>query len=199
VLLLDEPLAALDPIGKETLRSELIALHAQTGTTILHVTHDQETARLLGRSIGVMSRGRLLQFGPRDDVFDRPQSAFVAQFVGTQNVFQGTAAEGGLVELACGTVATESALTGAVGLCVRPEWIALEPGPAAADSNCVRGVVEAISDRGPLVRYDVRTVGEAFVVLQTKKDYGEHRYGVGDAVSMTFEPSAVHVFTWTGR
>jgi ABC-type Fe3+/spermidine/putrescine transport system ATPase subunit len=199
VLLLDEPLAALDPVGKETLRAELVDLHAQTGTTILHVTHDQETARLLGRSIGVMSRGRLLQFGPKDDVFDRPQSAFVAEFVGTQNVFQGTAAEGGLVELSCGTVVTESDLTGSVGLCVRPEWIALEPGHVAAYDNCIHGTVEAISDRGPLVRYDVRTVGEVFVVLQTKKDYGEHRYGVSDAVSMTFEPSAVHVFKWTGR
>jgi len=198
VLLLDEPLAALDPVGKEALREELITLHARTGTTILHVTHDQETARVLGRSIGVMNRGRLLQFGPRDDVFDRPASAFVANFVGAENVFQGVA-EAGRVTLGCGAVATDSRLEGAVGLCVRPEWIALAPEGEGTGENRIEGAVESISDRGALVRYAVRTEGETFVVLQTKKDYSTRRHGVGDPVSLTFEPSAVHVFPWTGR
>ena len=61
------------------------------------------------------------------------------------------------------------------------------------------GSVESISDRGALVRYVVQTEAETFVALQTKKDYTTHRHGVGDPVTLTFEPSAVHVFPWAGR
>ena len=207
VLLLDEPLAALDPVGKETLRAELLALHRQTGTTILHVTHDQETARVLGQRIGVLNEGRLLQFGPKDEVFDRPNSPFVARFLGIENVFRGEGTQdGGLlrVELECGTVVTEAQGRGTVGLCVRPELIAIAPsdGDAAAPvrdagsgRNHVGGVVESISDRGALVRYEVATVGERFVVLQTKKDYQSGGAAVGQPVDLSFEHAAVHVFS----
>ena len=204
LLLLDEPLAPLDPVAKESLRTELLALHRQTGTTILHVTHDQETARVLGRSIGVMSGGRLLQFGPKAEVFDRPNSPFVARFVGTENVFAGKAARDGRlvrVELGCGTVAAEADLTGAVGLCVRPELVAIGPAdaPPQPGANRVEGAVDSVSDRGPLVRYHVVTGRERFVVLQTKKDYASGGASVGQRVALSFAPEAVHVFPWKGE
>jgi ABC-type Fe3+/spermidine/putrescine transport system ATPase subunit len=201
VLLLDEPLEPLDPLTKETLRSELAALHRQLGTTILHVTHDQETARVLGKSIGVMCDGRLLQFGPKEEVFDRPGSAFVAQFVGTENVFAGRAVRDGSrvrIELGCGAVAAHTSLTGRVGMCVRPELITLAPAQTTAEGgeNRVEGAVNAISDRGALVRYHVLTRQERFVVLQAKKDYAAAGLAVGQRVALSFPPSAVHVFPW---
>ena len=201
VLLLDEPLAALDPGARETLRGELGALHRQTETTILHVTHDQETARILGQSIGVMHDGRLLQFGHKDEVFERPSSAFVARFLGSENVFRGTAErEGRLVrvELGCGSALAESETTGVVGLCVRPELIALERAGGAHDGeqNWLDGVVESVSDRGALVRYEVATAAEPFVVLQTKKDYAAAGATIGERVAMGFAAGAAHVFPW---
>jgi len=202
VLLFDEPLAALDPPAKEALCGELAALHRQLGMTILHVTHDQDEARVLGKTIGVLRDGRLLQFGPKADVFDRPNSAFVARFVGTENVFAGQAtAEGGLarIELGCGSVAANTPLTGRVGLCVRPELISIAPQALAADgTNRVEGKVEAVSDRGALVRYQVATARERFVVLQAKRDYAASALAVGQAVALGFEPDAVHVFPWEG-
>ncbi len=197
VLLLDEPLAALDPLAKESLQAELAALHRKLGMTIIHVTHDQEEARVLGNVIGILRDGRLVQFGPKDEVFDRPNSPFVARFVGTENVFAGGAvAEGDFVRIAlgCGTIMAKSALAGPVGLCVRPELISLQP-PAHA-GNCIEGKVEAISDRGALVRYEVATAHERFVVLQTKRDYAASGLAVGQPVALGFEPEAVHVFRW---
>ena len=201
LLLLDEPLAPLDPIAKEGLRTELAALHRETGTTIIHVTHDQETARVLGRSIGVMNAGRLLQFGPKDEVFNRPNGPLVARFVGTENVFQGTAAraDGGIsVQIGFGYVAAHSALTGEVGVCVRPELVAIGPADAAPAPgwNRVEGAVESVSDRGALVRYHVATGREQFVVLQTKQEYASAGASVGQRVALGFPPEAVHVFPW---
>jgi len=233
VLLLDEPLAALDPISKEALRTQLAAIHRQTGTTILHVTHDQEEARVLGQVVGVMRAGELLQFGPKDEVFDRPGSAFVARFVGTENVFRGSASRDGRllrVELGCGNVFADSGregdeargagpegssasgstsslaprpsspppAAGWVGLCVRPEQISIEAAtsPTSRGPNHIEGIVDSVSDRGPLVRYQVLTAKEPFVVLQTKKDYAAAGAAVGQRVALGFEPSAAHVFPW---
>ncbi len=204
VLLLDEPLAPLDPVSKETLRGQLADLHRQTGTTIVHVTHDQETARVLGRRIGILHEGRLLQFGTTDAVFGRPGSAFVARFVGLENVFEGTATQDGTVvrvELGAGAVFAETTLTGPVGVCVRPELIHLEPvhedkaiavpGPPR---SCIQGLLESSSDRGAVVRHRVETAGEPFVVLQTKREYAASGAAVGQRVVLEFGPEAVHVF-----
>ncbi len=210
VLLFDEPLAALDPPSKETLCGEIAALHRQLGMTILHVTHDQDEARVLGRTIGVLRDGRLLQFGRKDEVFDRPNSPFVARFVGTENVFAGDArAAGGFarIELGCGSVTANTTLTGRVGLCVRPELISIGPAGGtgvppvahrqdACATNRIEGKVEAVSDRGALVRYQVATARERFVALQAKRDYAASALAVGQAVALGFEPEAAHVFKW---
>ncbi len=197
VLLLDEPLAPLDPVTKEALRAQLADLHRRTASTIIHVTHDQETARVLGMKVGVVRDGRLLQFGPREEVFDRPNSPFVARFVGTENVFRATASREGefvRVRLGCGSVVARGGCVGEVGVCIRPELISL--GADGAASNRLEGVVESISDRGPLVRYVVATAGERFVALQTKRDYVAAGVRVGERVSLGFEPEAVHIFPW---
>ncbi len=202
VLLFDEPLAPLDPPAKAALYGELAALHRQLGTTILHVTHDQEEARILGKTIGVVRDGLLLQFGPKDEVFDRPNSPFVARFVGTENVFAGYAVpEGDVARIALGrgSLKARTGLTGRVGVCVRPELISIRPSATPAEAtNRIEGKVEAVSDRGALVRYEVATASQRFAVLQPKRDYAAAGLAVGQAVAISFEPSAVHVFPWHG-
>jgi molybdate transport system ATP-binding protein/molybdate/tungstate transport system ATP-binding protein len=203
VLLLDEPLGALDPVSKEALAEQLRALHEELGATIVHVTHDQQTARMLGEVIGVLQDGQLLQFGPKEEIFDRPNSAFVARFVGTENVFEGMAKREDAVtrvELGCGAVRVPGEVRGQVGVCIRPELITIrtgrpsEDGAGAEAENRVAGRVEAVIDRGPLVRYDVATAAERFVVLQTKRAYAERGAAAGAEVELSFAPDAVHVF-----
>jgi len=82
VVLLDEPLAHLDPPAREELRAELTRLHRELGFTALHVTHDQAEARALGQRLAVLREGRLVQEGPRDEVLARPADEFVARFLG---------------------------------------------------------------------------------------------------------------------
>jgi len=214
ILLLDEPLAPLDPPTKDALCAEIAALHRQLGTTILHVTHDQDEARVLGGQIGILRDGRLLQFGPKDEVFDRPNSPFVARFVGTENVFRARAERQGAglrLQLGCGAVLAKGGPEGDVGLCVRPELISIvAPPPSAAvgesappdgdgGATCgIAGTVDAISDRGAVVRVEVATGHERFVVLEPKREYAASGLRVGQAVGVSFVPEAVHVFRWEG-
>src|ERR1700730_16408670 len=89
LLLLDEPLAALDRKLREETRLELTGIQARVGTTFLIVTHDQEEALGVASRIAVMSRGRLVQIGPPSEIYERPNSRFVADFVGAINLFEG--------------------------------------------------------------------------------------------------------------
>jgi molybdopterin-binding protein len=89
ILLLDEPFAALDPRSRITVRRQVRALHAERGMTVLHVTHDFAEAGRLGHRVVLLERGRVLQVGSPDDVFHRPSSAAVAEFIGAENVVLG--------------------------------------------------------------------------------------------------------------
>ena len=138
LLLLDEPLSALDARVRLTLRRQIRALHDRLGLTTILVTHDQEEALTLADRVVVMNQGRIEQVGTPGEIYARPASLFVAGFVGAMNFFAGTAAGVGAirigpVELACGHgQETGSALT----LCVRPEDMVLggEGLPARVDS-----------------------------------------------------------------
>ncbi len=94
VLLLDEPLSALDAKVRRQLREEIRRIQIAVGTTTLFVTHDQEEALALGDRVGVMSAGRLEQIAPPAELYDRPRTAFVAEFVGLTNRLRGTARDG---------------------------------------------------------------------------------------------------------
>jgi spermidine/putrescine ABC transporter ATP-binding subunit len=169
VLLMDEPLGALDKKLRAEMQLELRHLHARLGVTVLYVTHDQEEALTLSDRVAVMNRGRLEQVGAPLDLYESPRTRFVAEFVGESNLLAGTVAaadggelalvtRGGLrVPLAPGSASVGETLT----LLVRPEKIAL-----AAEGRALVGgeVVEAIY-LGESTRYVVRAAGgEAFVV-----------------------------------
>jgi putrescine transport system ATP-binding protein len=133
LLLLDEPLAALDRKLRDETRRELIAIQQRVGTTFLVVTHDQEEALGMAARIGVMKSSRLVQIGAPAEIYDRPNSLFVARFVGEANVFEGAVAAAGGCALAVPGIDGSVPLPGgarvpmgaAISLVVRPEKLAL--------------------------------------------------------------------------
>ncbi len=126
VLLLDEPLTALDAKLRETLRVELASLLSRLGITAVFVTHDQAEAMALGHRVAVMRAGRIEQIGSPADIYRRPLTRFVAGFVGTLNVFEGVVADGRL-RLPGGTLPANGAPPGPATFACRPEELRLDP------------------------------------------------------------------------
>jgi len=161
VLLLDEPLSALDAKVRRQLREEIRRIQIMIGITTLFVTHDQEEALAMGDRVGVMSAGQLEQIAPPSELYDRPRTRFVAEFVGLTNRIPGTAS-GGVVDV-LGTpvpLLDGSAQSGQVQALVRPENVRLVP----ADDGTAR--VAAVSFLGSLCRAQVTLPDETLVVAQ---------------------------------
>ncbi len=164
VLLLDEPLSALDAKVRVNLRDEIRRIQTELGMTTLFVTHDQEEALAVSDRVGVMSQGRLEQLDTPAVVYREPASAFVAQFVGVTNAVHGVAEAGG-VRLGGFRLATDAAdgLTGEVKVIVRPEDIGIAPHAGRAD-GALTGSVLTQSFLGPVTRLSVRLDGGDQVV-----------------------------------
>ena len=162
VLLLDEPLSALDAKVRVQLRDEIRRIQIEVGTTTLFVTHDQEEALALADRVGVMNAGRLEQVGPPAAVYQRPASAFVADFVGTSNRLPGRVSDG-TVEVFGTTlplVNAEEAPADPVTVLVRPEAVDVVVDPDGT------GRVLAASFLGPTSRVTVVLPGDVRVVAQ---------------------------------
>ncbi|WP_419956819.1 ABC transporter ATP-binding protein [Microbacterium candidum] len=170
VLLLDEPLGALDRQLREEMQMELKLLQAHLGITFVFVTHDQGEALSMSDRIAIMRAGRIEQLGDADTVYSHPVSAYVAAFVGQQNFFRGAVSEGGTVVTAPhGAVrATVPLLAGhTVGqAAVRPEFIAIEKGEDASGPNTLRGTVIGVSHLGDSMQYLVQAAAEESVIVR---------------------------------
>ncbi|MDB5590460.1 MAG: Putrescine transport ATP-binding protein PotG [Enterovirga sp.] len=166
VLLLDEPLAALDRTLREETRAELKDLQGRLGTTFVMVTHDQDEAMTIADRIGIMQAGRLVQVGPPREVYERPRTRFVAGFVGDTNLLEGVVVgqHGGLTRVALpsgGEIAgaSETAFSpGApVAVAVRPERIELRP--LAGEPSGLTGEVAEVVFAGPWLECRVKLRG----------------------------------------
>lgn len=199
LLLLDEPLSALDPDTREGLQRELARLQRELGTTTLHVTHDFEEAVALGSRIAVVHQGRIVQVGTPEDIFRRPANEFVARFVGVRNVFAGTVLEeredgyrtfkSGDLEI---VVVTD--LTGVAHASVRPEDIIISRDPLRAGvRNRFRGRIVDVADRGTLIYVTVKGAAE-FICVVTRRSLEEMGLIEDKEVHIAFKASAVHVF-----
>jgi ABC-type Fe3+/spermidine/putrescine transport system ATPase subunit len=196
ILLLDEPLSNLDAKIRVQVRAEIRRLQRELGITTIYVTHDQEEALSLSDRVAVMRDGRVLQVGSPRELYERPRTRFVADFVGTNNLLPGEvesrAGEGDLVvRTALGPLRAiaGAAVAGRCVLAVRPENVALGPAEAG-DGNRVAGRVSLVSYLGSTVRYDVET--EAGLVLKADvRDAWHHDpLPVGRTVTLHF-PSSV--------
>ena len=149
VLLLDEPLTALDASLRERLRGELNRLLRSLGITAVYVTHDQAEAMALGDRIVVMRHGAIAQVGSPREIYFEPASRFVAEFVGAANIVEGTASDGAIV-LPGGRIPVRVGVAGKVTLMLRPETIAVVP-PDAAELNGRVESVTFVGDRQRIV------------------------------------------------
>ena len=167
LLLLDEPLGALDKKLREATQFELINIQDQLGVTFMVVTHDQEEAMTLASRIGVMNRGEIVQIGTPTEIYEFPMTKFVADFIGSVNMFEGQLIEdlpdrariksdelGGVIYIDHGISSAPGAIVWAA---VRPEKInILRQPPADTSENCVKGVVKEIAYMGDVSIYLVK-------------------------------------------
>jgi putrescine transport system ATP-binding protein len=171
VLLLDEPLAALDKKLRESTQAELLALQRRLGMTFIIVTHDQEEAMTVADRIGVMDHGRLEQVASPRQLYEAPNSRWIAEFVGDVNVFEGQAGPGAAGRLAVATQGAGTIIVAEprqpitktiVGVAIRPEKIKLSRRGPASDAidaqaiNRLEGVVTEVSYLGGLTIYKVK-------------------------------------------
>ncbi len=188
VLLLDEPLGALDLKLRRQLQIELKRIQHEVGITFVYVTHDQEEALTMSDRIAIMSAGRLEQLGTPEELYERPASRFVADFIGSTNLLTGVIETDGLVRLASGErarIAHDGFPTGqTIEISLRPESIELVPAEA---EGAIPGTVEQAAYLGTTMSYQVRTLGGLVLsVLATKSGV---RLPVGSAVAVTWSPS----------
>jgi molybdopterin-binding protein len=198
VLLLDEPLSALDGRTREALRRELQRLHETLDTTVLHITHNFEEVFSLADRVAVMNQGEIVQVGAPDEVFRKPNCEFIADFVGVENLFRGTCRlhNGNAVIEADGIslVSTTCTAEGEVFVSVRPEDIMVSrTKPEISAQNVFSGTVTDSVDAGMVMRVVV-DAGVRFVVTLTRQAYQDLDIKVGDSVYLIFKATSVHVF-----
>ena len=168
LLLLDEPLGALDRKLREQTQFELKNIIRQVGVTCVMVTHDQEEAMTMADRIAIMSAGRFRQVGTPQEIYETPNCRFVADFIGNVNLFEGVLAEDEpghcVIETAQGKLYVGHGISGALGMklavALRPENIALQlDAPADTAFNCMRGTVEESAYFGSSTRYRIALDG----------------------------------------
>jgi putrescine transport system ATP-binding protein len=210
VLLLDEPLAALDKKLRDETRFELMELQRRLGLTFVIVTHDQSEAMIVADRIGVMDRGRLRQIAPPAEIYEQPNSRWVADFVGNVNLFEGRVGDDGasVDSTAAGRLrgtATIDAKPGAtVWLAVRPEKMHIaqdlpqqQPPQQQQLENCIAGTVADIGYLGDSTVYKVR-LGDGSIVTAALANTGRadaHSTGFDERVWVSFPAEAAIVLT----
>jgi putrescine transport system ATP-binding protein len=203
VLLLDEPLSALDKKLRERTQFELMDLQYQLGTTFIVVTHDQDEAMALASRIAVMDRGRVVQVGTPSEIYEFPQSRFVADFVGTTNLFEGDVAhcEPGLITVNCPETGCTLMVddvgrfsTGQrVWVALRPEKIRLTKQPiSGARVNQLRGTVWELGYLGNRSTYQIKTAtGKIITVFaQNERRTSEWAIDWSDEVYVSWDAGA---------
>jgi putative spermidine/putrescine transport system ATP-binding protein len=184
VLLLDEPLSALDAKVRVSLRDEIRRIQQETGTTTLFVTHDQEEAMAISDRVGVMSHGHLEQLGRPDEIYRRPATGFVARFVGTVSEIEGTVAVSGGLDVGAQRLSLDSAAAFPVGAKVRvltrPEEVRL----GAVVNGGLSGLVVGASFLGATTRISVRLDESGSTVLADLPGSDAMQFPVGGRVGV---------------
>ena len=186
VLLLDEPLGALDLRLRKDMQSELKRIQQQLGITFIYVTHDQEEALAMSDTIVVMDQGRIQQIGTPEDIYNEPKNAFVADFIGESNILDGVMHEDYVVEffnrkfkcLDKGFAPMES-----VDVVIRPEDIDIVP----QEKGQLRGTVTSVTFKG--VHYDTIVDFKGFKWLIQTTDY----HPEGETIGIVLNPDDIHI------
>ena len=192
VLLLDEPLGALDMKLRKQMQLELKRIQQEIGITFVHVTHDQEEAMTMADTIAVMNQGRIEQLGPPQGLYEQPATAFVAGFLGASNLLAGTVEGADVIRLEDGTVvrATVNGRSGPVAAGVRPEKITLGAGGGA---NELPGTISETAYIGVATQVVVRTAVGIVHVFAQNLDAGGRVPTPGSNVILSWAPESTFV------
>ena len=185
ILMLDEPLGALDLKMRQEMQIELKHMHDELGITFIYVTHDQEEALTMSDKIVVLSEGRIQQIGTPEDIYNEPQNAFVADFIGESNIFKGIMT-GHMKVRFCGGefIGMDDVPEGTlVDVVVRPEDVII----TKPEDGIVEGEVVSVIFKG--MHYEVTVEsGKYEMVIRTTKCYS-----VGERIGMKLEPDGIHI------
>ena len=186
VLLLDEPLGALDLKLRKDMQDELKTMHTDVGITFIYVTHDQEEALTLSDTIVVMNNGRIQQIGTPVDIYNEPKNAFVAQFIGESNIIDGIMHEDFLVEFAgkkfdCVDKGFDKEEN--IDVVIRPEDLDI----VSADEACLSGVVTSVTFKG--VHYEIIVQSQNFEWMI----HSTIMKPIGTEIGMTVLPENIHI------
>lgn len=185
ILMLDEPLGALDLKMRQEMQIELKHMHDELGITFIYVTHDQEEALTMSDKIVVLSEGRIQQIGTPEDIYNEPQNAFVADFIGESNIFKGIMT-GHMKVRFCGGefIGMDDVAEGTlVDVVVRPEDVII----TKPEDGTVEGEVVSVIFKG--MHYEVTVEsGKYEMVIRTTKCYS-----VGERIGMKLEPDGIHI------
>jgi spermidine/putrescine transport system ATP-binding protein len=208
VLLLDEPLGALDLKVRKRMQLELKRIHREVGITFLYVTHDQEEALVLSDRIAVMNHGRLEQLDAVENIYLRPRSKYVSDFIGEVNLFSGR-----LVQAASGVMTIRTSegdtltadisdhlLAGtAVEVAIRPEKIRLSTDPAQG-GHALAGVIIDHAFLGPMTKYFVRLDSgkEVMILRQNQGNVDDRPLQHGERVTLSWDRTWARVFPGVG-
>ena len=201
ILLLDEPLSALDAALRKEMQVELKRIHEKLRVTTIFVTHNQEEALTMSDRIAVMRGGRIVRLDTPRELYEDPRSRFVCTFMGDVNIFEGTVETveaGGAVLRAAGGVGVrlpvrEGLAPGApCTVAVRPERVTVRAAPTAGAQNSIPGLVRHMVYNGTSVQYWVEAAGRELLALEYRKS-GAAMPQKGDRVSLEFEPEALMV------
>jgi putative spermidine/putrescine transport system ATP-binding protein/spermidine/putrescine transport system ATP-binding protein len=207
VLLLDEPLSALDAGLRESMQVELKKLHEKIGITFVLVTHDQTEALVMSDRIVVMRQGRIAQVGTPDALYNDPRSSYVASFIGTTNLFDGAVQSSTANELVVRTAAgpfscpprPELRSGERVKLGVRPEYLKPASNGGDASTNTFAGVVQDVLFHGSHTRFRCIVADSADQFYwdwpQPRHEPGIERLGTGTRITLTAAPSDLFVFS----
>ena len=185
ILMLDEPLGALDLKMRQEMQIELKHMHDELGITFIYVTHDQEEALTMSDKIVVLSEGRIQQIGTPEDIYNEPQNAFVADFIGESNIFKGIMT-GHMKVRFCGGefIGMDDVAEGTlVDVVVRPEDVII----TKPEDGIIEGEVVSVIFKG--MHYEVTVEsGKYEMVIRTTKCYS-----VGERIGMKLEPDGIHI------
>jgi len=204
VLLLDEPLGALDAKLRKALQIELKALQEEVGLTFIYVTHDQEEALTMSDRIAVMSNGRVEQIGSPEEVYEQPATAYVADFLGVSNLMsgEGLGARDGMARVKMGDFEVRAGTgdrdaRGQVKLVIRPERVRLED-QGVTGENCLPGMVERVVYVGSIIQVLVHLAHGETLQAWVQNQGGEPPWHQGSTVTVRLPAEAVRVLEDAG-
>jgi spermidine/putrescine transport system ATP-binding protein len=195
VVLLDEPLSALDAKLRAELQIELLRMQKRLGMTFIFVTHDQHEALVMSDRIGVMSKGKLQQVGPVLDVYEKPRNVFVAEFLGLSNIWAINPSGGNSCGTPIGTLNISAPIGGARMAMIRPEKIWIYNDNAVPDGpNVFRGAVREAIYMGASTQYRIELTaapGQFLLALDTNNAAAERSWRPGEAVGVELKPDNI--------